>query len=108
MVGLIFMHYGECMSMGSGSLGSGSWQCPNCGNTLRSDQLKCPLCGKKYKLDPVFSHTEYEAPPVDQWKEELERPLTYSSESMQEVLAESEKRAKKAKRATKKKRFGIF
>lgn len=106
MVGLIFMHYGQSMS-----IGSGSWSCPNCGNTLRSDQLKCPLCGKKYKLDPVFSHTEYEAPPVDLWKEEIETPVTYTDESMKEVLAESEKRVKKAqknKRATKKKRFGLF
>ncbi len=77
------------------------WPCPSCGNTVPANLLTCPKCKHRLNLDKVVTGVPAEAPapPMEQWVKEVKEDgikRTYSTESMDEILAQARKRKKKA------------
>ena len=73
------------------------WPCP-CGNIVAPHLLTCPKCKHALSLDKAVTGvvTEAPSPPMDQWVREDGVKRIYSSESMDDVLAQARKRKKNA------------
>lgn len=85
------------------------WLCPSCGHTVPANLLTCPKCKHRLSLDKVVTGVPAEAPapPMEQWVREDGIKRTYSTESMDEIMAQARKRKKNAgKRSWRKKPTG--
>lgn len=88
---ITFGHYVPMIGSGNG------WPCP-CGNIVAPNLLTCPKCKHTLSLDKAVTGVVAEAPspPMDQWVQEDGVKRIYSSESMDDVLAQARKRKKNA------------